>query len=301
MLIYLAWPIDDTDGADNGRQEALDRLADCGCAVYDPHGAMHAPRQDAVGTVKVHAAALRVSDGVLGGLPEGVPSVGVPMEIQGGVDLNKPVVAYKPGSHSLQLEGMGVPVCTDIQAAIDCLLMKVEEERWPALRVNGGAILYEDITVDDLVSTQSLVSKIKWSIRWTGDPECEPRRHHVGDAGFDLICAERMVVQPHSFADANCGIRIEFPPGIWGRITGRSSTLRRRGLMVAEGIIDNGYRGDLFAGLWNLEDEVRVVERGDRIAQLILHDLVAHRVAFERATTPLMISDRGENAFGSTG
>ena len=96
------------------------------------------------------------------------------------------------------------------------------------------------------------------------------QRAYQADAGIDLYVQaseERAVVEgrgftgawvigPGEFVDLPLGVSVRLPEGHWGMLTGRSSTLRQRGLLVNQGIIDNGYTGPLFAGVWNLTQEV---------------------------------------------
>jgi len=70
--------------------------------------------------------------------------------------------------------------------------------------------------------------------------------------------------------------------------------------MVAQGVIDNGYRGELYAGVWNPTQQVVGVEKGERVAQLIIMPLATER--FE----PVIVDElndhtRGTSGFGSTG
>lgn len=125
-------------------------------------------------------------------------------------------------------------------------------------------------------------------------------RGYPGDAGFDLRVVGHHTVEPGSFVDLDCGIAIEMPNSLWARICGRSSTIRRRGLMVAEGVIDAGYRGPLFVGVWNLTKAPVEVADGERLAQLIPHLNVAEVVRFEPVER-LAESERGNAGFGSTG
>lgn len=138
------------------------------------------------------------------------------------------------------------------------------------------------------------------TMKWTGDPECKPTRGYVGDAGFDLYVSEDTVLPYREVIDVPCGISVELPEGTWGMLTGRSSTIRQRGLLVAQGIIDNGYRGELFVAVHNISRMGTLIKRGERIAQLLLFDLVSARVSLERVAE-LTDSDRGVAAFGSTG
>lgn len=125
-----------------------------------------------------------------------------------------------------------------------------------------------------------------------------PEMQHDGDAGFDLFCAQDVKIAPHSFADIDTHIQVQMPPGIYCRIVGRSSTLRKRGLLVNEGIIDNGYRGSIFVGVFNMTGDEKEVKIGDRFAQLLL----LPRVVFPWFEAhQLSETSRGGNGFGSTG
>jgi dUTP pyrophosphatase len=128
---------------------------------------------------------------------------------------------------------------------------------------------------------------------------CVPARKYHGDAGADLVTSEEVTIPPGSFRDIPTGIRLGLPPGYWVRIAGRSSTLRRRGLLVAEGIIDNGYVGPIYAGIWNLNEEPVTIRVGERVAQMVLHR-IADAKYFEVDSVE-SADGRGHNGFGSTG
>lgn len=133
---------------------------------------------------------------------------------------------------------------------------------------------------------------------FTGDIDCWPSKAYPGDAGYDLYVAERTVVPYGSFKDIPLGISVELPFGVWAMLTGRSSTIRTRRLLVVQGILDNGFRGPLFAAVQNMDEQAVTVERGERIAQLIPFGLIDLHI--EQADS-LGVSDRGKSAFGSTG
>ena len=97
---------------------------------------------------------------------------------------------------------------------------------------------------------------------------------YPGDAGWDLYVSRDVVIPAYSFTDIHTDIAIAMPEGLWGRVTGRSSALRKYGLLVNEGIIDNGYRGELFIGVFNLTNHDQFIPAGTRLAQLIFHQLI---------------------------
>jgi dUTP pyrophosphatase len=127
-----------------------------------------------------------------------------------------------------------------------------------------------------------------------------PTRGYHDDAGFDLYVNGDWTINPQEFVDIDLNCAVAFPTGMWGLLTGRSSTLRKRGLLVAQGVIDTGYTGPLFAGVWNLTNEPVVVTHGDRIAQLIPMYNVAQLTSMIEAVE-FPETQRGGNGFGSTG
>lgn len=126
-----------------------------------------------------------------------------------------------------------------------------------------------------------------------------------GDVGLDLFVSEPVLVGPGAFVDVPCDLNVQLPRGWWGLITGRSSTLRSRGLLVVQGVIDTGYRGPLFAGVQNLSTTEAVrVEAGERLAQLVVLPNVRDRRFGRlrvRRVAALASSSRGTSGFGSTG
>lgn len=126
-----------------------------------------------------------------------------------------------------------------------------------------------------------------------------PIRHYHGDAGADLYTSQEVAIPPGEFRDVPTGLRLGLPPGHWARITGRSSTLRKRGLLVAEGVIDNGYTGPIYAGCWNLTDQPVTVAVGERVAQLILFPIVP--AEYDEVAEITSADGRSDNGFGSSG
>ena len=124
----------------------------------------------------------------------------------------------------------------------------------------------------------------------------------AGDVGFDLpACTPNnpIVIEPHCRGVIPTGIFLEIPSGYWASIEARSSTSKSM-LIVPKGVIDEGYRGELFAVLLNVGDKPVTIEDGDRYVQLILHERVAKDFDIEEVNE-LSPSERGDSGFGSTG
>ena len=135
---------------------------------------------------------------------------------------------------------------------------------------------------------------------WTGTG-VEPKLAHEGDAGFDLSYngVEVLTVRPDETVNVPTGIYVQLPYGTWGMITGRSSTFKRN-LLTPLSVIDNGFRGELFAIVRNIGKENVYIYPEDRVAQLIPIPMLAD--VFEwQYLAELDESERGDQGFGSTG
>ena len=127
-----------------------------------------------------------------------------------------------------------------------------------------------------------------------------PYKKYDGDAGWDLFVSQGCVIAPGETVDVHTDLFVTIPPFVFGRMTGRSSTLKIHGLFVNEGIIDSGYCGELFMSVHNLNDTPFVVEEGMRLCQVIFQKLEDVRWAEVDELTPKP-GTRGANGYGSTG
>ncbi len=129
-----------------------------------------------------------------------------------------------------------------------------------------------------------------------------PKPATPGSAGLDLAAAveEDLVVPPGGRALVPTGLRIAVPPGYEAQIRPRSGLALREGIVLpnSPGTIDSDYRGEVRVILWNAGSEPFTIERGDRIAQLVVAPVAT--VAFEEVQE-LEATERGEGGFGHTG
>jgi dUTP pyrophosphatase len=136
-----------------------------------------------------------------------------------------------------------------------------------------------------------------------GDVEVPPPRYQTeGAAGLDLAAAvaEPLTLEPGARALVPTGWAMAIPPYFEGQVRPRSGLALRHGVTVlnAPGTVDADYRGELKVLLVNHGDAPFVVNRGDRIAQLVICP-VAH--AELREVAALGATSRGDGGYGSTG
>jgi dUTP pyrophosphatase len=121
-------------------------------------------------------------------------------------------------------------------------------------------------------------------------------------AGLDLIAAlpADLVLAPGARALIGTGIAIALPADFEAQVRPRSGLALKRGVTVlnSPGTIDADYRGEIGVVLVNHGDSPYTVQRGDRIAQLVVAPVA--RAAWQ-VTEQLPSSERAASGFGSTG
>ena len=129
-----------------------------------------------------------------------------------------------------------------------------------------------------------------------------PEPASPGSSGADLRAAisDALTLAPGERALVPAGIRLELPEGVEAQVRPRSGLAVRHGVTVlnSPGTIDSDYRGEIKVILIHLGQEPFTLERGERMAQLVLQRV--ERVEW-RETRDLADSERGEGGFGSSG
>jgi len=131
-----------------------------------------------------------------------------------------------------------------------------------------------------------------------------PAYESAAAAGCDLRAAvpegKTVALAPGARAAVPTGIAVQLPDGYEAQVRPRSGLALKNGVTVlnSPGTIDADYRGEIKAILINLGEESFSVERGMRIAQLVIQPVTR---AMWRETDNLADTDRGDGGFGSSG
>ena len=135
------------------------------------------------------------------------------------------------------------------------------------------------------------------------DKDCadlRPHKQHVGDSGFDLKSRITTVLKRGQFMAVPTGLFLELPQNTEAQIRPRSGMAARMGITVlnAPGTVDSSYRGEVHVILINHSEQDFTINRGDRIAQMIIQTIP--EIDFVEQEN-LSETERGSGGFGSTG
>ncbi len=117
---------------------------------------------------------------------------------------------------------------------------------------------------------------------------------------MDLCSTEAVTLQPLERRLVSTGLRMAIPEGFEGQVRPRSGLALKKGISMVNtpGTIDSDYRGEVKCLLINLSQEPVTLEKGERIAQLVI---VPVSQAYLEVVEALDDTERGEGGFGSTG
>jgi dUTP pyrophosphatase len=125
-----------------------------------------------------------------------------------------------------------------------------------------------------------------------------PSYANKNDAGFDLRSNEEKILNPGERTIVSTGLKIKIQEGYMGIIKDRSGLAIKNGLHCLAGVIDSGYRGVVGVVIINLSEHSFTIEKGMRIAQMIIHK--TEQVEFQIGKVE-EDSQRGIGGFGSSG
>lgn len=137
-------------------------------------------------------------------------------------------------------------------------------------------------------------------MKYYSSTEFELNQPRDGDCGYDLKSIVNARLEPFEVQSISTGIYIEIPVGYFGRIEERSS-MGSKGVSIRGRILDRIYRGEIKVMLHNLSGTQVTIEKGDKIAQLVIIPYADPRLIKVESVEDLSSTDRGSNGFGSTG
>lgn len=125
-----------------------------------------------------------------------------------------------------------------------------------------------------------------------------PKYQSDGASGFDCQSTVDIELKPNERCKIPLGFCIELPHGYEGQVRSRSGLSFKEGLVVIPGTIDSDYRGEVCAIIVNMDERIRIISRGQRIAQFVIAPIIKADFEF---IDKLSSTERGINGFGSTG
>lgn len=124
--------------------------------------------------------------------------------------------------------------------------------------------------------------------------ETAPRRAHYNDAGADVYATETIILNPQQTYAMNLKFGLKLPDGLMALVLPRSGQAKN-GLVSQIPPVDSGYTGPIHAILTNNSKEPIIIDKGDRIAQVVVMPFIVAEFTEEEH------EQRGEGRFNSTG
>lgn len=143
-----------------------------------------------------------------------------------------------------------------------------------------------------------LAEELKVFLR--SDKATVPTKGSALAAGYDLYSSESAVIPAQGQGMVATDISIIVPVGTYGRVAPRSGLAVKHGISTGAGVIDADYRGEVKIVLFNHSKKDFEIKSGDRIAQLVLEQIINADIAVI-TKDQLDDTERGEGGFGSTG
>ena len=131
------------------------------------------------------------------------------------------------------------------------------------------------------------------------NPEAKiPVLAYKGDAGMDIFAVEELEIPPGERVAVKTGLKLAIPEGYAGFVWDKSGLALKHHLKTMAGVIDSNYRGEFMVVLTNMGKEAYYVEKGSKIAQLVITPVASLEIVEAEIHDE---TDRGKGGFGSSG
>lgn len=127
---------------------------------------------------------------------------------------------------------------------------------------------------------------------------CPPEYILNSDVGLDIRANETVSIKPLEQKIIKTGLKIRIPDNHVGLIRDRAGIVSRMNVHTAAGTFDPAYRGEISIILVNMGESEVEIEKGMRIAQMII---IPIKKVIVKAVNELSETERGDKGFGSTG
>ena len=124
-----------------------------------------------------------------------------------------------------------------------------------------------------------------------------PERAHDTDAGADIRTPHAFAIRPHESVIVPTGVHVELPEGTVGMLKSKSGLNVNRNI-TSEGVIDEGFTGEIIVKLYNHGPFTEEFAIGDKITQLVIMPVLYP--TYQQADV-ITGGERGDNGYGSTG
>lgn len=125
----------------------------------------------------------------------------------------------------------------------------------------------------------------------------KPNRAHSTDAGLDIRSPKSCTIPPMGSVVVHTGVHVQLPRHCAGILLSKSGLNVKHGI-TSEGLIDEGYTGEIIVKLYNNSHDYYKVNEGDKISQLVVVPVFYEDVELVKE---FEVTERGSNGFGSSG
>lgn len=125
-----------------------------------------------------------------------------------------------------------------------------------------------------------------------------PSKKYLDDAGHDIKSAEDVTISPNESYLISTQLKMKIPKNHVGLIWSRSGLAVKNNIECGAGCIDATYRGEIKVLLRNFGSEPFIINKGDRIAQMLILPI---SILKYQEVEEIDSTERGEDGFGSTG